>query len=119
METVRVVIADDQAPARRGLKAVLNLFPAVEVIGEAADGEEVVHLVEALHPNMVVMDVQMPGMNGLEATHQIKRNWPEVRVVVLTLHAGHRTEALAVGADAFLLKGCPMEELRAAVSRAP
>jgi DNA-binding NarL/FixJ family response regulator len=87
----------------------------VEVVGEAADGQESVDLAAERRPDVVLMDVQMPVMNGLEATRCIKRQWPEIRVVVLTMHPKYRAEALAVGADAFLLKGCPSEMLRAAI----
>jgi DNA-binding NarL/FixJ family response regulator len=113
----RVLIVDDQRPTRRGLKAVLTLSPQVEVIGEAADGQESVDLVAERHPDVVLMDVQMPVMDGLEATRHIKSRWPEVRVVVLTMHANYRAKALAAGADAFLIKGCPSEVLRAAIEQ--
>jgi DNA-binding NarL/FixJ family response regulator len=113
----RVLIVDDQRPTRQGLKAVLTLSPRVEVIGEAADGQESVDLVAERHPDVVLMDVQMPVMDGLEATRHIKSRWPEVRVVVLTMHANYRAKALAAGADAFLIKGCPSEVLRAAIEQ--
>lgn len=113
----RVLIVDDQRPTRQGLKAVLTLSPQVEIIGEAADGQESVDLVAKHHPDVVLMDVQMPVMDGLEATRHIKSRWPEVRVVVLTMHANYRTRALAAGADAFLIKGCPSEMLRAAIEQ--
>ena len=113
----RVLIVDDQRPTRQGLKAVLTLSPQVEVIGEAADGQESVDLVAEHHPDVVLMDVQMPVMDGLEATRHIKSRWPEVRVVVLTMHPNYRAKALAAGADAFLIKGCPSEMLRAAIEQ--
>jgi len=112
---IRVVIADDQPRCRDGLRALLATWPAVEVVGEAADGQEAVRLVEKCRPDVVLMDARMPGMDGLEATRCIKSRWPEVRVVVLTMYASYRAEALAVGADAFLLKGCPAEELMEAI----
>jgi DNA-binding NarL/FixJ family response regulator len=111
---IRVLIADDQRPTRQGLKALLALFPQVEVVGEAGDGQESVDLVAEHRPDVVLMDVLMPVMDGLEATRLIKRQWPEVRVVVLTMNTAYRTAALAAGADAFLLKGeRPSEILRA------
>jgi DNA-binding NarL/FixJ family response regulator len=117
---VRVLIADDQRPTRQALAALLTLPPRpVNVVGEAADGETAVCLVEELRPDVVIMDAQMPGLDGLEATGQIKRRWPEVRVVVLTMYPGYRARARAAGADAFLLKGDPVEALQAAVTLEP
>jgi DNA-binding NarL/FixJ family response regulator len=112
---VRVLIADDQRPTRQGLRALLSLSPQVEVIGEAMDGQESVALVSEHHPDVVLMDVRMPVMDGLEATRRIKSQWPEVKVITLTMHPKYRSQALAAGADVFLLKGCPVEELQAAI----
>ena len=108
---MRVVIADDRSRSRDGLRALLTTWPEVEVISEAADGREAVRLVEKCRPNVVLMDVRMPAMDGLEATRLIKDGWPEVKVVVLTMYASYQADALAAGADAFVVKGCPAEEL--------
>jgi DNA-binding NarL/FixJ family response regulator len=107
----RLVIADDSLRTRRGQRAVLSIQPGIEVVGEAANGEEAIRLVETVQPDGVIMDVCMPGMDGLEATRRIKRRWPEIKVIVLSLYAAYRDEALATGADAFLVKGCPVEEI--------
>jgi len=116
-QAVRVLIADDQRPTRQALSALLTLLPQpVNVVGEAGDGETAVRLVEELRPDVVIMDVQMPGLDGLAAAGQIKRRWPEVRVAILTLYPGYRGRARAAGIDTFLLKGCPVEELWAAVA---
>jgi DNA-binding NarL/FixJ family response regulator len=112
---VRVLIVDDQRPTRQGLRALLSLSPEVEVIGEAMEGQVSVALVSEHHPDVVLMDVRMPVMDGLEATRCIKSQWPEVKVITLTMHAKYRSQALAAGADVFLLKGCPVEELQAAI----
>ena len=111
----RVLITDDRARSRSGMRALLELQPEIVVVGEAADGREAVRLVEELQPDVVLMDVKMPVLDGLEATRRIKEEWPEVRVVVLTIHPGYRAEALAAGADAFLIKGCPARDLRKAI----
>jgi DNA-binding NarL/FixJ family response regulator len=105
---VKVLIADDRPTTRRGLRALLTLLPQVEVVGEAVDGRESVALVAEYRPDVVLMDVQMPVMDGLEATRRIKEQWPEVQVIALTMYTKYRAEALAAGADAFLLKdGAP------------
>ena len=111
----KVLIADDHPRSRSGLRAILALWPQVQVIGEAADGQEAVRLVEQLRPDVVLMDARMPGMDGLEATWHIKSTWPQVEVIVLTVHPQFQAGALAAGADAFLLKGCPHQELLQAI----
>ena len=112
---MKVLIADDQPTTRRGLKALLALLPQVEVVGEAGDGRESLDLVAECRPDVVLMDVQMPVMNGVEATRCIKRDWPEVKVIALTMYAGHRAEALAAGADAFLVKDGAADVLAGAI----
>jgi DNA-binding NarL/FixJ family response regulator len=110
-----VLVADDQRPTRRGLHALLNLLPGVEWIGEAADGNEAVSMVNDQCPDLVLMDVRMPKMNGIEATRQIKTARPAVKVIMLTMYAEYQAEALAAGADVFLVKGGPPEALRNAI----
>ncbi|MGD8398868.1 MAG: response regulator transcription factor [Anaerolineae bacterium] len=116
---VKVVIADDRRATRQGLRALLDLLPEVEIVGEAADGQASVDLVAQRRPDVVVIDMQMPGIDGVEATRRIKAQWPAVRVIALTMYAGYRGAALAAGADAFLLKdGEPNALLGAIVGRA-
>jgi len=114
-EQRKVLIADDNVRARLGLRALLALRPEIEIAGEAADGAEAMHRVRDNQPDVVLMDARMPQMDGLEATRQIKGRWPQVRIVVVSMYASHRAEALAAGADAFLVKGCPAGELLAAI----
>jgi len=113
----RVLIVDDRRAVRQGLHALLALWPDVTCVGEAADGQEGVKLVAEQRPDAVLMDIRMRGMDGLEATRRIKSQWPEVRVIVLTLRAEYEAEALAAGADVFLVKGGPPEALREAICK--
>jgi len=115
MNRCRLLIVDDRTRAREGLKALLGTMPLVQVVGEAADGQEAMHLAEEQRPDVVLTDATMPVMDGLEATQPIKAEWPKVRVVILTVHSPLRAEALTAGADAFLVKGCPAELLLAAI----
>ena len=114
-EPVRILIVDDHLYSRNGLRALLTTLAHVKVVGEASDGREAVRLTEEAHPDVILMDVQMPVMNGLEATRYVKRRWPDVRVVMLTMYSTCQKEALAAGADAFLIKGCPVEQMCAAI----
>ena len=93
-----------EQPATGGL----NSF---EVVGEAEDGLQAINQMEMLHPDVVVMDLQVPRLYGMAAIEDIKNRWPDVRIVVLTMYAKDRSSALDAGADAFLLKGCPAKEL--------
>jgi DNA-binding NarL/FixJ family response regulator len=107
----KVLITDDRITSRKGLRALMLTQPDIQVIGEAANGELAVKFIEKVKPDVVIMDAFMPGMNGLEATKIIKKKWQGIRVIVLTLHEDIREEALAAGADAFLVKGCSPEDL--------
>lgn len=116
----KVLICDDEPRTRQALKALLltrevtcndESSSMIYVIGEARDGYEAVQSVKAFLPQVVVIDACMPGMDGLEATRFIKKNWPQIRVVVLTMYADQRQAALDAGADTFLMKGCPAETL--------
>ncbi len=116
-ETVRVLLVDDQALIRAGFAMILEVEDGIEVVGEARDGAEAVRQVDALSPDVVLMDVQMPGTDGIAATEQVVRDHPDTRVVILTtfdddeyLFAG-----LRAGASGFLLKNCPPDDLVAAI----
>jgi DNA-binding NarL/FixJ family response regulator len=132
----RVLIADDQLRARRSLHALLTAVRwshndhgtgsagrssnrLIETVGEASDGQEAIDQIGLLHPDVVVMELHMPKLDGLSAIRIIKSRWPEVRVVVLTMYATDRAAALESGADAFLLKGCSTGELLAALGPGP
>lgn len=115
IERCRVLIADDNVRARFGLRVLLSLRPEIEVVGEAGDGFEAVDMVRDRRPDVALMDVRMPLLDGLEATQQMKARWPQVRIILTSMVASHRAKALAAGADMFLPKGCPTEELLAAI----
>jgi len=111
----RVFIVDDQLSALKGLKAILAFYPEMLVVGEAVNGQEAVWLIGEDQPDVVVMDLQMPVMDGVEATRLIKRQWPAIKVIVLTVQAARRAEAFGAGADHFLLKGNGPEALQQAI----
>jgi DNA-binding NarL/FixJ family response regulator len=110
-ETIRILIADDQPRARGSVKALLSTWSRVAEIREAGNGREAVQLAEEFRPDVVLMDVRMPEIDGLEATMQIKARWPRVKVIVLSMYIEYRNQALAAGADAFVAKGDAWEEL--------
>jgi len=111
----RLLIADDRVRTRRALRAVLTLQPGIELIGEAADGEEALAEVERLRPDIVILDIRMPRVDGIAATRQIKTRWPKIRVIAHSLAEELSEEALAAGADAFVPKGAPAGELLSAL----
>jgi DNA-binding NarL/FixJ family response regulator len=114
-QLLRIFIADNRLSIRQGLKALLTQYPQVSVIGEAADGREAWQMAATLQPDVVLMDMQMPVMDGLEAAQRIKSQWPQIKVIALTMYSSYRTEALQAGVDAFLLKGCTADCLLGAI----
>ena len=117
MDKISIVLAEDHAVVRQGTKQLLERYPDMEVIGEAADGEAAVSLVKELKPAVVIMDVRMPRMSGIEATRKIKADYPEVVVLVLTAHDDDEYvfALLEAGANGYLLKTAEIEELVKAV----
>jgi DNA-binding NarL/FixJ family response regulator len=114
---VRVLIVDDTPQVRHDLRQLLELSGLVEVVGEAADGREAAGLASQLSPEVVVMDLEMPGMNGYEATQRIKAEETAARVVILSVHARaeEMERAREAGADAFVTKGASYEVLLNAI----
>jgi DNA-binding NarL/FixJ family response regulator len=112
-QRVRVLIVDDTPQVRRDLHQFLDLTGNIEVIAEAANGQEAVRLVNELSPDVVVMDLEMPGMDGFESTRQIKAAAHAPRVVILSIHAGPENAARAssTGADEFVVKSADFKEL--------
>ena len=108
---VRVLVVDDLPSVCEAMGVLCSCDPDIEVVGRAHDGQTAVSLVEAFKPDVVLMDIRMPGMNGLQATHAIKSRWPDVRVVLVTVYPTAREEPFADEADAILLKGFKATEL--------
>jgi DNA-binding NarL/FixJ family response regulator len=117
MAEVRVFLADDHAIVRGGMKALINAQPGLVVVGEAADGLETCELVPALRPDVVVMDVSMPGLTGSLATERLRRECPGVKVLALTVHEdkGYIRQLLTAGASGYALKRAAPEELIRAI----
>ena len=120
MNVVRVLLADDHAIVRQGLRRLLELEGTMTVVGEAGDGREAVRLAEALRPDVIVMDVRMPGLNGLEATRRILGRATDVRVVVLSMYdeESYVRQALRAGVSGYVTKHAAYEELQLAIEAA-
>jgi len=114
----RVLIADDNPQVRQELRTLLPLVGDIEIVGEAADGQEALRLAQALQPEVVLMDLEMPVLDGYEAARQIKASSPACRVVALTVHGyeAARQKASQSGVDVFLMKGGSVESLVQAIS---
>lgn len=117
MDCIRILIADDQAITRSGLQSLLAAQENMQVIGEARNGEEVVALAESLQPDVVLMDMRMPGINGIEATRRIHRSSPHIGILVLTVFEDDTVvfPAIRAGARGYLLKDTEQDELVRAI----
>jgi DNA-binding NarL/FixJ family response regulator len=117
IKSTRVLLADDHTLVRAGIRALLEKLPGVEVAGEASDGREVLDLIKAHQPDVVLMDISMPGLNGLQALPRMVRDFPSVRVIILSMHHNDEyvLQALKSGAAGYLLKRAATAELPAAL----
>ena len=115
--TMKIILADDHRIIREGLRALLDKEPDIEVIAEAEDGRTTVRLSREFHPDVVIMDITMPGLNGIEATRQIISELPDVKVIALSMHSDRKfvREMLSAGASGYLLKDSAFEELNTAL----
>lgn len=114
---IRIILADDHTIVRHGLNKLIQQQEDLEVIAQAADGHSTVELTRELSPDMVIMDIGMPDLNGIDATGQIIREFPQVKVIGLSMHSGKKfvIEMLKAGASGYLLKDCALEELTTAI----
>lgn len=117
MNAIRVILAEDHTIVRKGLRSLLEGEEDIEVIGEAGDGKEAITLVEQKKPDIVVMDIGMPELNGLEATRRIKKRFPETKVLILTMHTNEEYvfEILQAGASGYIVKKAAPTELVSAL----
>ena len=115
--SIRIILADDHAIVRSGLARLLQQQEGVEIVGQADNGTSAVALARKLLPDIVIMDIGMPDLNGIEATRQIVKESPQVKVIGLSMHSSKRyiREMFKAGASGYLLKNCPFEELTEAV----
>ncbi len=115
---IRIILADDHAILRHGLSRTIQQQQNMEIVGQAADGLTAVQLVRELSPDIVIMDVGMPDLNGIEATRQITRDFPQVKIIALSMHSGKKfvTEMFKAGAAGYLLKDCEFDELLLAIN---
>ena len=114
---IRVLIADDHQIVRDGLRSLLEKEPDLEVVAAVEDGRTTVRMVEELQPDVVIMDISMPGLNGIEATRKITRDFPNIKIIALSMHDDGRfvTNMLKAGASGYLLKDCAFKELTKAI----
>jgi len=117
MSNIRIVLAEDHETVREGLRAILSADPDIDIVGEAADGESAIAQTQALRPDLVIMDITMPGLNGFQATRSIKHACPDTEVLVLTrhMHEAYVLEFLRVGASGYVLKQSRSSELVRAI----
>lgn len=117
MKAIRVLLADDHGLMRAGIRSLIQQFAGIEVVAEAADGREALDLIKAHRPDVAMMDIAMRGMNGIEATARISREFPDVRVVILSMYANEEyvAQALQAGARGYLLKDAAPSELELAL----
>jgi YesN/AraC family two-component response regulator len=107
----KIMVVEDSSRARHALMAYMSLQAGMRISDEASNGREAINKIKSSPPDIVIMDMQMPVMDGLIATRIIKEHWPQIKVIALTMYRNYQSEALSAGADAFLVKGCSAAEL--------
>jgi DNA-binding NarL/FixJ family response regulator len=119
MTDIRVMIVDDVERVRQDLRTLLTLLGNIQVVGEAKNGNEAVQQAQVLHPDVILMDLEMPFLDGYEAARQIKASWSSCRIIALTIHdrESERLQAVEAGMDDFIVKGAPLETLIRVISQ--
>jgi DNA-binding NarL/FixJ family response regulator len=115
MDTIRILLADDHQVVREGLRRMLELEADLKVVGEAGDAQEVLTQVESLSPEVILMDIKMPGVDGIELTRKVKKKYPSCNIIMLTLYDEYLPQAIDAGATGYLLKDIKREELIRAI----
>lgn len=117
MTKIRVLVADDHLLVREGVCKLLELDEKITVVGEAVDGEDVINKAKEMKPDLILMDLNMPKLSGIQASHQIKTFFPEIKIIILTIHDDEEYiyEVLKAGAEGYLQKDVSAEELRSAL----
>lgn len=117
MVSIKILLADDHAILRHGLSQMLQQQEDMEIVGQASDGISAIQLARELHPDVIIMDIRMPDMNGIEACREILRDCPERKIISLSMHSSKRfvIEMFKAGASGYLLKDCDFEELAEAI----
>ena len=117
--SIRVLLADDHRIVREGVRSLLDNEPDMEIVGEAEDGRQALELVSELLPDVIVIDITMPNLNGVDATRQIVQNFPNVKVIALSIHSSRAfvADMLKAGASGYVLKECSFDELVEAIRR--
>ena len=118
MDTIRILVVDDHQVVREGLRHMLELEADMEVVGEAGDAKEALTQVESLSPEIILMDIKMPGIDGIELTRQLKEKLPSCNIIMLTLYDEYLAQAIEAGAVGYLLKDVKREELTKAIRAA-
>jgi DNA-binding NarL/FixJ family response regulator len=110
-EKIRILLVDDSHSFRKGMRALLEIQPDMNVVGEASDGPAGLELIGQFQPDLVLLDAQMPGMDGFEVSRIIKTQWPQTKVILMSMSPDYRTNAAPARVDAFLAKGISPEQL--------
>jgi len=120
MKPIKVMLVDDHRLVRAGFKALLEDDPEIEIVGEASNGKEAIEKAEQLRPDVILMDISMPVMGGMEATAEIKKRFPDIKVLIVTMHDNEEYlfPVLRAGASGYIIKGAAPEELTTAIKAA-